>query len=56
MPLDDPALVVGLLEREERQAEFLDGREVADLQQVLLQGPNEALGAAVGQCRRLHLM
>src|SRR5690242_12638569 len=47
MPLDDPALVVGLLERNECQAEFLDGREVADPQQVLLQGPNEPLGAAV---------
>ena len=47
MPLDDPGLVVGPLERNERQAEFLDGRERADPQQVLLQGPDEALGAAI---------
>jgi hypothetical protein len=30
VPLDDPALVVGLLEREERQAKLLDGVEAAD--------------------------
>ena len=47
MPLDDPGLVVGLPEGEECQAQLLDGVEAADPQQVLLQHPNEALGAAV---------
>src|SRR3954454_12252744 len=47
VPLDDPGSVVGLLEGLERQAQLLDGREGADPQQVLLQGPDEALGAAV---------
>src|SRR4051795_10696463 len=47
VPLDDPALVVGPLERDERQAELLDGLEAAHPQQVLLQRPDEALGAAV---------
>ena len=47
VPLDDPGLVVGSLEREERQTQLLDGREVADPQQVLLQGPDEPLGTAV---------
>src|SRR3954454_21371202 len=47
VPLDDPGPVVGLLEGLERQAELLDGRERADPQQVLLQGPDEPLGAAV---------
>src|SRR4051794_34144205 len=47
MPLDDPALVVGLLERDQGQAQLLDRVEVADPQQVLLQGPDEPLGAAV---------
>src|SRR3954464_533863 len=47
VPLDDPALVVGPLERDERQAELLDGLEAAHPQQVLLQGPDEPLGAAV---------
>src|SRR4051812_38315936 len=47
VPLDDPALVVGSLERDERQAELLDGLEAAHPQQVLLQGPDEPLGAAV---------
>src|SRR3954453_10302997 len=47
VPLDNPALVVGLPEGEECQAQLLDGVEAADPQQVLLQDPNEALGAAV---------
>src|SRR4051794_14507831 len=47
MPLDDPALVVGFLEGLERQAKLLDRREATDPQQVLLQGPDEPLGAAV---------
>src|SRR4051795_8160327 len=47
VPLDDPGLVIGLPEGEECQAQLLDGVEAADPQQVLLQHPNEALGAAV---------
>src|SRR5215216_91978 len=47
VPLDDPGLVVGLPEGEECQAQLLDGVEAADPQQVLLQDPDEALGAAV---------
>jgi hypothetical protein len=47
VPLDDPGLVVGLLEGEQRQAQFLDGVEAADPQQVLLQHSDEALGTAV---------
>ena len=47
VPLDDPGLVVGLPEGEECQAQLLDGVEAADPQQVLLQHPDEALGAAV---------
>ena len=47
VPLDDPALVVGLLERDERQAQLLDGVETPDPEQVFLQHPDEALGAAV---------
>jgi hypothetical protein len=35
------------LERDEGQPQLLDGREVANPQQVLLQGPDEALGTAV---------
>src|SRR4051794_9932175 len=40
-------MVVGLPEGEECQAQLLDGVEAADPQQVLLQDPDEALGAAV---------
>src|SRR4051794_13611705 len=47
VPLADPALVVGLPKGAEGRPRLLDGREVADPQQVLLQGPDEALGTAV---------
>ena len=47
VPLDDPGLVVGLPERLERQAQLLDGVEAPDPEQVFLQHPDEALGAAV---------
>jgi hypothetical protein len=45
--LDDPRPVVGVLEGEEREAELLDGVEAADPEEVLLQGPDEALDAAL---------
>src|SRR3954464_15503235 len=47
VPLDDPALVVGPLERDERQAQLLDGLEAPHPEQIFLQRPDEALGAAV---------
>src|SRR4051812_2667225 len=47
VPLDDPGLVVGPLEGEQRQPQFLDGVEAADPQQVLLRHSDEALGTAV---------
>jgi hypothetical protein len=45
--LDDPSLVVGGLECEERQPQLLDGVEAADPEQILLQGPDEPLDTAV---------
>src|SRR5688572_26574027 len=45
--LDDPGLVVDLLEPVQRHAQLLDGVEAADPQQVLLEGPDEALDTAV---------
>ncbi len=47
LALDDPGLVVGLPEPLECQAQLFDGVEAADPQEVLLQHPDEALGAAV---------
>src|ERR671910_930762 len=47
MALDDPGLVVDLLEPVQRHAQLLDGVEAADPQQVLLKGPDEALDTAV---------
>src|SRR3954452_21108806 len=47
MPLDDPGLVVGPLEGEQRPAQLLDGLEAPQPQQVLLERPDEPLGAAV---------
>src|SRR3954451_24725104 len=44
---DQPAVVVGLAEREQRLTEFLDGLEGPHPEQVLLQGADEALGAAI---------
>src|SRR4051794_21818913 len=47
MPLDDPALVIGPLKREQRHTQLLDGVEAADPEQILLQHANKPLGAAV---------
>ena len=47
MPLDEPSRVVELPERDQRVAELLDGVEGPHPQQVLLQGADEALGAAI---------
>jgi hypothetical protein len=47
VPLDDPALVVGLPEHEQRQAQLLEGVEAADPQQILPQHPNKPFGAAI---------
>ena len=44
MPLDQPASVVGPPELDEGEAEFLDGSEGPDPEQVLLQRPDEPLG------------
>ena len=44
---DDPGLVVGLLELLERCTQLLDGFEAADPEQVLLEDPDEPLGAAI---------
>ena len=44
---DQPVGVVPGGEVEQRQAQLLDGLEVADPEQVLLQCPDEALGDAV---------
>ena len=45
--LDQPVFVVGLPEVDQGEAEFLDGPEGPDPEQVLLQRPDEPLGAAV---------
>src|SRR3954466_2063505 len=47
MPLDEPGRVVELPKNEQRLTELLDGVEGAHPEQVLLQGPNEALRTAV---------
>src|SRR3954471_13404337 len=47
MPLDNPGLVVGPLEGEQRPAQLLDGLEAPQPQQVLLERTDEPLGAAV---------
>src|SRR5215207_9268099 len=47
VPLDQPGGVVGLAELEQRHAQVLDGVEGPHPQQVLLQGADEAFGAAV---------
>src|SRR3954464_13219608 len=53
MPFDEPGRVVDLPKDEQRLPELLDGVEGAHPEQVLLQGPDEALGAAV-PLRRPH--
>ena len=45
--LDQPALVVGLLERQEGQAQLLDLLEPAEPEQFLRQGADEPLGTTV---------
>src|SRR3954452_4961325 len=47
MPFDEPDRVVDLPKADQRLTELLDGVEGAHPEQVLLQGPDEALGAAV---------
>src|SRR4051812_18578505 len=47
MPFDEPGGVVAFPKDEQRLTELLDGVEGAHPEQVLLQGPDEALGAAV---------
>src|SRR4028118_257788 len=47
MSLGQPRRVVGPAEGEQGRAQLLDGAEGPHPQQVLLQGPDEALGAAV---------
>src|SRR4029434_4126154 len=47
MPFDEPGRVVGLPKDEQRLTELLDGVEGVHPEQVLLQGADEALGAAV---------
>ena len=47
VPFDQPVFVVGPLEGEQGKPELLDGAEGPEPQEVLLQGPDEALGAAV---------
>src|SRR5215212_11484596 len=53
MPFDEPACVVDLSEVQQRLTELLDGVEGAHPEQVLLQGPDEALRTAV-PLRRPH--
>ena len=47
MSLDEPMLVVVILELLEGGLQFLDGIEYPDPEQIFLQRPNEALGASV---------
>ena len=47
VPLDQPALVVGQAELLQGGLEFIDGVEDAHPEQILLQRPDEALGAAI---------
>src|SRR3954451_16875394 len=53
MPFDEPGRVVDLSKDEQRLTELLNGVEGPHPEQVLLQGPDEALGAAV-PLRRPH--
>ncbi len=47
VPLDEPGGVVGLLEGEQGLTELFQGAEGPHPQEVLFQGADEALGAAV---------
>src|SRR3954470_3862965 len=53
VPFDEPGRVVDLAKDEQRLTQLLDGVEGAHPEEVLLQGPDEALGAAV-PLRRPH--
>ena len=53
VPLDEPGRVVDLPKFDQRAAELLDGVEGPHPEQVLFQGADEALGAAVA-LRRPH--
>src|SRR3954467_330341 len=53
MPFDEPGRVVALPKVEQRLPKLLDSVEGVRPEQVLLQGPDEALGAAV-PLRRPH--
>ena len=47
MALDQPGRVVGFPEREQRLPQLLDGVEDPHPEQVLLEGADESLGAAI---------
>src|SRR4051812_5852416 len=47
MPFDEPGRVVGLPEDQQGLPKLLDGVEGPQPEQVLLQGPDEALGTAI---------
>src|SRR3954471_5959665 len=47
MPFDEPGRVIDLPKDEQRLTELLDGVEGAHPEQVLLQGPDEALRTAI---------
>ena len=51
MPPDQPVFVVGPLEVDQGETEILDGPECPDPEEVLLERPDEALGAAVALWR-----
>src|SRR3954462_6714245 len=53
MPFDEPGRVVALPKDEQRLTEFLDGVEGPHPEQVLLEGANKALRAAIS-LRRPH--
>jgi hypothetical protein len=54
MALDQPLLIVPPLELAEGLDQLGDRGEVPDPEQVLLQGPDEAFGDAVGLRSRMH--
>ena len=47
VPFDQPCGVVGFAEREQREAEFLDGLECSQPQQVLLERSDDAFSVAI---------
>ena len=54
--LDEPLAVVAVLEGQQDQAQVLERGEGLDPEELLLEGADEALGAAVGFSRQLHLI